>query len=227
VPLIETPDEPTEAREVVSSPTSETADRTNLYLQHDFASRFLGILYCCLGFLRRAHWRLRLCSKWLGSRGGHDVRVWVDADACPVPVKNIVCKAADRREVMAVFLANHWISVPPSAFVSVKLVAKGFDVADAEIMQLVSPGDLVITQDIPLASEIVQRQCVAINPRGTLYTPDNMHGHLVRRNRAEEMRAMGFQSGGAEPFGTKHTQAFAQTFDRVLTQLLMQDQSRR
>lgn len=149
-----------------------------------------------------------------------NIRVWVDADACPVPVKNIVSKAADRRQVETVFLANHWIALPPSPYVSVKLVAKGFDVADMEILQLVTTGDIVITQDIPLASEIVQRGAVAINPRGTLYTPDNMHGHLVRRNRAEEMRAMGFQGGGAEPFGAKHTQAFAQTFDRALTQQL-------
>lgn len=153
-------------------------------------------------------------------------RVWVDADACPVPVKNIISKAADRRQVETVFLANHWITLPPSPLVSVRLVAKGFDVADMEILQLVSPGDIVITQDIPLASEIVQRGAVAINPRGTLYTPDNMHGHLVRRNRAEEMRAMGFQSGGAEPFGAKHTQAFAQTFDRALTQQLSKFSSR-
>lgn len=148
------------------------------------------------------------------------LQLWIDADACPAQIKNIICKAADKRLVRTVFFANHHIALPKSAHIVFQLVARGFDVADREILALVNSGDLVVTQDIPLASEVIERGAVAINPRGTLYTPDNMHGHLVRRNRAEEMRALGVQSGGPEPFGPKHAQAFAQAFDKLLTHQL-------
>ena len=93
---------------------------------------------------------------------------------------------------------------------------KGFDVADYAILADLEAGDVVVTQDIPLASEVVSRGGLAINPRGTLYTADNMHGYLVRRNRAEEMRAIGFQGAPIEPYGKKHSQAFANALDKVL-----------
>lgn len=146
------------------------------------------------------------------------MKIWVDADACPVPVKQIIFKAAERVQVETTLLANHPVSTPPSKVIKSRQVQQGFDVADNEILRLLEPGDLVITQDVPLASEIVAAGGVAINPRGTLYTPDNMHGHLVRRNQAEEMRSMGFQGSGQEPFGKKHAQAFAASFDKALAQ---------
>ena len=146
------------------------------------------------------------------------MNIWVDADACPVPVKNIIFKAAERLQIPTTLLANHPISTPPSKVIKSKQVQAGFDVADNEILALMSAGDVIVIQDVPLAAEIVAKGGVAINPRGTLYTPDNMHEHLVRRNRAEEMRAMGFQGSGAEPFGKKHAQAFANSFDKVLAQ---------
>ena len=146
------------------------------------------------------------------------MKIWVDADACPAPVKTILCKAAERLQIQTTFLANHWIQTPPSAVIHSQQVPKGFDVADNEILKRLVPGDLVITQDVPLADEVVRAGAVAINPRGTTYTPDNIHEHLVRRNRAEEMRAMGFEGSGIEPFGKTHTKAFANALDRALAQ---------
>ena len=148
------------------------------------------------------------------------MQIWVDADACPVPVKNIIFKAAERLKIDTTLLANHPISTPPSTVIRSRQVQQGFDVADNLILEWMSAGDIVITQDVPLAAKIVAHGGVAINPRGTLYTPDNMHEHLVRRNRAEEMRSMGFEGRGAEPFGKKHSQAFAASFDKALAQAL-------
>lgn len=146
------------------------------------------------------------------------IKLWVDADACPAAVKSIICKAADRVQIQTTFLANHAISLPPSTWTQTRQVQSGFDVADNEILRLMSSGDIVVTQDVPLAAEIVAAGGVAINPRGTRYTPDNMHGYLVRRNQAEEMRSMGFQSAPIEPYGKKHSQAFAASLDQALAQ---------
>lgn len=145
------------------------------------------------------------------------IRIWVDADACPVAIRQIIAKAATRLEVHAVFLANHKVPLPPSAFVSFRMVERGFDVADGVILNSVRDCDLVVTQDVLLAADLVARGVVAINPRGILYTEDSMHGHLIRRNSAEAARDLGIQGRGAEPFGPKHVQAFASVFDRVLT----------
>ncbi|MDB4022095.1 YaiI/YqxD family protein [Litorivicinus sp.] len=148
------------------------------------------------------------------------MHLWIDADACPLPVKTIVCKAAERLQIQTTFLANHWIQLPASKVIRVRQVEKGFDVADYAILADLEAGDVVVTQDIPLASEVVSRGGLAINPRGTLYTADNMHGYLVRRNRAEEMRAIGFQGAPIEPYGKKHSQAFANALDKVLHQCM-------
>ncbi len=147
------------------------------------------------------------------------MHIWVDADACPVAIRGIITKAATRLKIRAVFLANHKVPLLPSPFVSMKIVDRGFDVADGEILTVAADFDLVVTQDVLLAAELVAKGTTAINPRGTLYSKDSMHGHLTRRNQAEAARDLGIQGRGAEPFGPKHVQAFASTFDRELTRL--------
>lgn len=147
------------------------------------------------------------------------MRLWIDADACPVAIRDILVKAATKRQIQAVFFANHWLRLPPSPWVSLKVVASGFDVADSEILGVAEPQDLVISQDVPLAAELVARAVTVINPRGTLYTEETMHSHLVRRNQAQAARDLGIQGRGQAPLSARDIQAFAQTLDRMLTRL--------
>ena len=100
--------------------------------------------------------------------------IWVDADACPAPIKEILFRAAERVQVRTVLVANHALRVPKSAFIKAQQVERGFDVADARILAGLAPGDLVVTADVPLAAQVVAAAAFALNPRGTLYTPDNV-----------------------------------------------------
>jgi uncharacterized protein YaiI (UPF0178 family) len=147
------------------------------------------------------------------------VRIWVDADACPGPIKEILFRAAERRGLPLILVANQGVRVPPSPFISAVQVAKGFDVADNHIVQALAAGDLVITADIPLAAEVLAKGAHAINPRGERYSPDTIRERLVMRDFMELMRGTGQVTGGPPPLGQADRQAFANALDRLLTQL--------
>ena len=146
------------------------------------------------------------------------IRIWVDADACPGAVKEILYRAADKREVDTVLVANQFLRVPASRYISSIQVAGGFDVADNEIVARMEPGDLIITADIPLAAEVVASGGAALNPRGTLYNPENVKEHLARRDLMDELRSTGSITGGPASLGKSDVQAFANQLDKYLTQ---------
>jgi uncharacterized protein YaiI (UPF0178 family) len=143
--------------------------------------------------------------------------VWVDADACPVQIKEILFRAAERAQVRTVLVANHALRVPKSRFIEAKQVASGFDVADARILAALGPGDLVVTADVPLAAQVVAAKAFALNPRGTLYTPDNVKDHLARRDFMETLRSSGERTRGPAPLDKTDIQAFANELDKFLT----------
>ncbi len=143
--------------------------------------------------------------------------VWVDADACPVTIKEILFRAAERTQIRTVLVANHALRVPKSRFIEAKQVASGFDVADARIVAAVAAGDLVITADVPLAAQVVAAKAFALNPRGTLYTPDNVQDHLARRNFMDALRSAGETTRGPAPLNKTDIQAFANELDKFLT----------
>ena len=142
--------------------------------------------------------------------------IWVDADACPVPIKAVIYRAAERLTIPTTFVANNFLTLPKSAVLRFQQVAKGFDVADHWILQQLQINDLVITQDVPLAAEVVGLGGLALNPRGTLYTHENVRELLMMRNAREAMRDSGEIRGGPPPFNAKDVQKFAQALDRVL-----------
>lgn len=145
------------------------------------------------------------------------MHIWVDADACPNVIKDILFRAANRVQLPVTLVANQYIKVPPSPYIKSVQVPAGFDVADNHIAQQTKPGDIVITADIPLAADIVAKGAYGINPRGTLYTEQNIKQSLTMRNFMEEMRSTGQASGGPPPLDSKDKQAFANTLDRLLT----------
>ncbi len=146
--------------------------------------------------------------------------IWVDADACPNPIKEVLFKAADRRNVDLNLVANQSLRVPRSARIRSLTVPQGFDVADDYICDQAEVGDLVITQDIPLAAALVEKGIAVIDPRGREYDARNIGERLSMRNFMDEMRGSGVMTGGPSAFGDREKQAFANTFDRVLTRLL-------
>lgn len=145
--------------------------------------------------------------------------LWVDADACPNVIKDILFRAAERAKIRVVLVANQYIRVPNSAYISTLQVASGFDVADNEIVRRVEPGDLVITADIPLAAEVIDKKAVALNPRGELYSTENVRARLNMRDFLDTLRASGVQSGGPAPLTQTERQAFANQLDRYLARL--------
>lgn len=145
------------------------------------------------------------------------MQIWVDADACPRPIKEVLFKAAERRKVPLTLVANQYLKTPPSPFIKALQVPAGFDVADNEIVQRVAAGDLVVTADVPLADEVVAKNAVALNPRGTLYTVENIKDHLQRRDMLDQLRSNGEISGGPNSFNKQDIQAFANALDRYLT----------
>jgi len=142
--------------------------------------------------------------------------IWVDADACPVTIKEMLLRAAKRTSVNVTFVANQAISLPPYPNVRAVQVSSGFDVADNWIVEQVSNGDLVITQDIPLADEIITKGAIAIGPRGEIHTKENIKARLTMRNFMETMRSSGVHSGGPAPLNQQDKQAFANQLDRWL-----------
>ena len=145
------------------------------------------------------------------------MKIWVDADACPVVIKEILFKAADRTGVLLTLVANQPMHIPPSPFIRMVHVAAGFDVADNEIVKRVEAGDLVITSDIPLASEVIDKGAHALNPRGEMYTTENIKSRLSMRDFMDTMRASGVHTGGPSALGQSERNAFANQLDRFLT----------
>jgi uncharacterized protein YaiI (UPF0178 family) len=145
------------------------------------------------------------------------MKIWVDADACPVVIKEILFKAADRTGVLTTFVANQPITVPRSPHLKTVQVASGFDVADDEIVKRLEAGDLVITSDIPLAAEAIEKGGQALSPRGELHTTENIGPRLNMRDFMDTMRASGVQTGGPPPLSQTDRQNFANHLDSILT----------
>ena len=144
------------------------------------------------------------------------VKIWVDADACPVVIKEILFRVANRTKIVVTLVANQYIRTPPSAYIKFIQVAAGFDVADNEIVQRVESGDIVITGDIPLASEVIEKDALAINPRGELYSKENIKARLNMRDFMETLRSSGVNTGGPPPLNQTDRQNFANQLDRLL-----------
>jgi uncharacterized protein YaiI (UPF0178 family) len=144
------------------------------------------------------------------------MQIWVDADACPVTVKEILYRAADRTQVLVTLVANQMLRTPPSAWIRSVQVPSGFDVADKHIADAVAPGDLVITADIPLAAGVVEKDAFALNPRGEFYSRENVRELLDMRNFMETLRSSGVQTGGPEALSSADRQRFANRLDRFL-----------
>ncbi|MDT8319671.1 MAG: YaiI/YqxD family protein [Xanthomonadales bacterium] len=143
--------------------------------------------------------------------------IWVDADACPKVIKEILFRAAERVGVPLTLVANQPIDVPRSPLISSVRVAGGFDVADNYIVQQAAPGDLVITADIPLAAELIAKSCRALNPRGELYTENNIRQRLNMRDFMDTLRGSGMDTGGPPAFSQADRKAFADQLDRLLS----------
>lgn len=145
------------------------------------------------------------------------MKIWVDADAVPVVIKDILNRAAQRKEVETIYVANQYIRTPQSRFIRSMQVPQGFDVADDEIVKLVEADDLVITSDIPLAAEVIEKGALALSGRGELFTKENIRSRLNIRDFMDTMRASGEQSGGPPPLNQKDRQNFSNHLDRILT----------
>jgi len=148
------------------------------------------------------------------------MHIWVDADACPAVIKEILFRAADRTQLQLTLVANHDIPIPRSPYIRKLAVAQGFDVADNEIVRRLTPGDLVITGDIPLAAEVIEKGGQALSPRGEPFTPENIKGRLTMRNFMETMRSSGVQTGGPPALNQQDRKAFADRLDRILSKVL-------
>lgn len=145
------------------------------------------------------------------------MKIWVDADACPKVIKEILYRVAERAQVSVTFVANSYLHLPRSAYISMLQVGDGFDVADAKIIELSASGDLVITADIPLADGAIKKGAVALNPRGELYTADNIGPILARRNFMDTLRGgLVEEVTGPPAFSTKDRELFANQLDRYI-----------
>ena len=147
------------------------------------------------------------------------MKIWIDADACPGPVKEMVVRAANRLRIPAVFVANKNVSLAASPFVSTVRVGMGLDVADGHIARSVERHDLAVTADIPLAAALVAKGVVVIDPRGARYSEENIGEALAVRNFMHELREGGVVTGGPKGFGPREAQQFAATFDQELAKL--------
>jgi len=140
--------------------------------------------------------------------------IWVDADACPVVIKEVLYRAAERTQTVVTFVANQSLRIPPSDYLRTLRVAAGFDVADNEIVKRVGPGELVITSDIPLAAEVLEKGGEALNPRGERYSRETIKQRLVMRDFMETLRSSGIPSGGPAALSQKDRQLFANELDK-------------
>lgn len=144
------------------------------------------------------------------------MQIWVDADACPKVIKEILYRVADRASILVILVANQSLVVPKSEFIKSIRVSAGFDVADNYIAQEVTPGDLVITADIPLAAEVIDKGAEALNPRGELYSRETIKQKLVMRDLLDELRGSGEITGGPPPMGQRERREFANQLDRLV-----------
>ncbi len=147
------------------------------------------------------------------------MEIWVDADACPAVIKNILFRAAKRTRVQLTLVANQPLRIPKSPWIKMLQVAAGFDVADNEIVERLSVGDLVITGDIPLAAEVIEKGGYALNPRGELYSADNIRERLNMRDFMDTLRASGIDTGGPPALSQSDRNSFANHLDKLLTRL--------
>ena len=147
------------------------------------------------------------------------MHIWIDGDACPKLIKDLLFRAAIRTKTHLIVVSNHTLIVPPSPYIKRWQVGFGFDVADNYIVDTMQPGDLVITADIPLADDVVTKGGTALNPRGELYTTNNIKQLLARRNLNESLRSCQMVRGGPDKFTSKEIQVFANTLDRILAKL--------
>lgn len=145
------------------------------------------------------------------------MKIWVDADACPVVIKDILFRAAQRTGVQLTLVANQPVHIPPSRCIKLVQVAPGFDVADNEIVKKLSAGDLVITSDIPLAAEVIEKGGYALSPRGELYSADNIGARLNMRDFMDTLRASGIDTGGPPALSQSDRKSFASHLDKLLT----------
>ena len=148
------------------------------------------------------------------------MKIWVDADACPTVIKDILFKAAERTKIHTTLVANHHLRIPPSSVIHFVQVASGFDIADNEIVRRVEKNDLVITADIPLADEVISKSGIALSPRGELFTKENIKSRLNVRDFMDTMRASGIQTGGPAALNQSDRQNFANHLDRLLIRYL-------
>ena len=146
------------------------------------------------------------------------MKIWVDADACPVVIKEILFKAAERAKIQLILVANHSLRIPPSRYIQFIQVKPGFDVADNEIVKRLASGDLVITGDIPLAAEVIDNGAAALNPRGELYSADNIKALLTMRDFMDTLRSSGINTGGPSALSQSDRKSFSNHLDKFLTQ---------
>lgn len=144
-------------------------------------------------------------------------KIWIDADACPKSVKEIVCKAAARLQIPLMLVANTYLTIPHSDLIRLIIVEKGLDVADQYIIDHVGASELVITADIPLAAKIVEKMAIALNPRGEIYTEDNIGEILSMRDFMKELRDGGAITGGPSTYGPRDIQIFANSLNQLLS----------
>ncbi len=144
------------------------------------------------------------------------MKIWVDADACPVVIKEILFRAAERTSLQLTLVANHQMHVPPSSFIRMLQVESGFDVADNEIVKRLCVGDLVITSDIPLAAEVIKNGGLVLSPRGELYTVDNIDARLSMRDFMDTLRSSGIDTGGPSALSQKDRKIFAGHLEQLL-----------
>jgi uncharacterized protein YaiI (UPF0178 family) len=146
-----------------------------------------------------------------------DMKIWVDADACPVVIKEILFRAAQRSGIETTLVANQTVRIPRSPQIKFLQVAQGYDVADNEIVKRLDADDLVITGDIPLAAEVIQKGGHALNPRGELYTTENIKARLTMRDFMDTLRSSGVNTGGPAAMSQSDRQTFANQLDKTLT----------
>ena len=145
------------------------------------------------------------------------MKIWVDADACPNPIKDILFRAAERTGTAVTLVANHEVQIPPSKYIKFVRVQSGFDVADNEIVKRLAAGDLVITSDIPLAAEIIENDGMVLTPRGEAFTADNIKARVTMRDVMESLRARGIDSGGPAALSHSDRKSFAAQLDKILS----------
>ncbi len=181
---------------------------------------FLIKFPCLWHYLWLCLWQAGVSRSIITSIQSHDkltMKIWVDADACPGVIKEILFKAAVRAKVQTTLVANHHLSVPPSPYLSFMQVSSGFDVADDEIVKRLEPNDLVITSDIPLADEVIEAGGHVLSSRGERFTKENIKGRLNIRDFLDNMRSSGVNTGGPPAMSQADRQLFANHLDRRLT----------